>query len=204
MLNALWKDDKGTKDLGPLTLQLSNAVTARLLQDNLFKHRAINDPKQLENGLRDSLLDFFTLILDEQAATKAGMSSEFREAMVQSLVDFNKWKEGYQKREMRKNAEATVDKMSGMIKSAASIASGAMEGLSDIPGAVRSGRKGLANVWAAARRVVKGQKGDYSSQHGEPVHVEAKPWTGAFMFAFGLGMVILIVPQTLDVKTDGV
>ncbi|KAK1566174.1 uncharacterized protein LY79DRAFT_584964 [Colletotrichum navitas] len=95
MLNALWKDDKGTEDLGPLTLQLSNAVKACLLRENLFKHRAINDPKQLENSLRDYLLDFFTLILDEYAANRAGMSTEFREAMVESLVEFNQWKEGY-------------------------------------------------------------------------------------------------------------
>jgi hypothetical protein len=205
VLNALWKDDKGTKDLGPLTLQLSNAVKARLLRDNLFKHRAINDPKQLENGLRDYLLDFFTLILDEEAATKAGISSEFREEMVRSLVQFNQWKEDYKKREIRKNAEATVDRASGMIKSAAGMASGAMEALQDIPGALHSGRKGLANVWAAARRAVKRQKGDYSSQQGEPTHVEAQPWTGAFMFALGLGMVSRIVPlQILKSDADGV
>ncbi|KAH7413881.1 hypothetical protein DE146DRAFT_731458 [Phaeosphaeria sp. MPI-PUGE-AT-0046c] len=198
MLNALWKDDTGTKDLGPLTLQLSNAVKARLLQENLFKHRAINDPKQLENGLRDYLLDFFTLILDEEAATKAGISNEFREAMVKSLIDFNQWKEDYQKREIRKNAEATVDKASAMIKSAAAMASGAMEGLSDIPGALHSGRKGLANVWSAARRAVKRQKGDYSSQQGEPTQIEAKPWTGAFMFALGLGMTAWYVWESWD------
>lgn len=198
MLNALWKDDKGTKDLGPLTLQLSNAVKACLLRENLFKNRAINDPKQLENGLRDYLLDFFTLILDEEAATKAGISSEFREAMVKSLVEFNQWKEDYQKREIKKNAQDTVDRASGMIKSAAGIASEAMEAVQDIPGAVHSGRKGLARVWAAARRAVRRQKGDYSSQQPEPVHVEAKPWTGAFMFALGLGMVSRIVPQFLN------
>lgn len=198
MLNALWKDDKGTKGLGPLTLQLSNAVKARLLRENLFKHRAINDPKQLENGLRDYLLDFFTLILDEEAATKAGISSEFREAMVKSLVEFNQWKEDYQKREIRKNAQVTVDRLSGMIKSAAGIASGAMEAAQDIPGVVHSGRKGLARVWAAARRAARGEKGDYSSQQPEPVDVKAKPWTGAFMFVLGLGMVSRIVPQFLN------
>ncbi|KAH9222611.1 hypothetical protein DL95DRAFT_380942 [Leptodontidium sp. 2 PMI_412] len=204
MLNALWKDDKGTKDLGPLTLQLSNAVKARLLRENLFKHRATNDPKQLENGLRDYLLDFFTLILDEEAAIKAGISSEFREAMVKSLVEFNQWKEGYQKREIQKNAQATVDRASGMIMSAAAIASGTVESVQAIPGAVHSGRKGLARVWAAARRAVKGEKGDYSSKRpepgepSEPVYVEAQPWTGAFMFALGLGMTAWYVWESWD------
>jgi hypothetical protein len=191
VLNALWRDDKGTKDLGPLTLQLSNAVKARLLQDNLFKHRAINDPKQLENGLRDYLLDFFTLMLDEEAAIKAGISNEFREAMVKSLKDFSQWKENYQKSEIRKKAQATVDRASAMIKSADSIASGL---------AGHSGRKGLARAWSAARRAVKGDlKGDYSSQQST-----GQPWTGALMFALGLGMVSRFAPHILTPDADEV
>jgi hypothetical protein len=210
VLNALWKDNKGTKGLGPLTLQLSNTVKAQLLQENLFKHRAINNPKQLENGLCDYLLNFFTLIFDEEAVTKAGISSEFRDEMVKSLVAFNQWKDGFQKREVRKAAEATVDRASGMIKSAAGIASRAVEGVQAIPGAVHSGRKGLARVWAAARRAAKGEKGDYLSKQSKPgelvkpMHVEAQLWTGAFMFALRLGMVSRIMPLILDSDANGV
>lgn len=182
MLNALWRDDKGTKDLGPLTLRLCNAVKARLIQDNLFKHRAINDPKQLENGLRDYLLDFFTLILDEEAATKAGVSSEFRESMVKSLKVFNQWGENYQKNEIRKKDQGAVDRISGMIKNAAGFATG-LEMI--------SGRKGLARAWSAVRRAVKGEKGDYSSQQST-----GQPWMGALTFAIGLAMVSYKLPQS--------
>ena len=187
MLNALWIDNAYDKDLGTLPQQLGKAVTASLHRQQLFKHRSIEDPKSLEDGIRDYLLGFFMIILDEAAATAAGIAGEFRKAMVEDMKKFCKWTDDYNKRSARQNAESMLAASSAAVKSAASYATGAAES----PQSFQTGVKGLARVFNSVRRAVLGIKGDYSGKGTEIPHgpIEPQPFTGALCFGLGLIMV---------------
>lgn len=154
------------------------------MKQNLFKNRCIDDPKQLETGIRDYLLELFTLLLDEAAAKAAGIAEDFRKAMVEEMKTYCQWKEDFAKRTARQNAEAMLASSSAVIKSAASYATSAAES----PETFRSGVRGAARVFNSIRRAVTGVKGDYSGQ-GSPPKIEARPGTG--VLCFGLGMIMV-------------
>ena len=165
-------------------MQLSTAVQASLHQQQMFKHRAIGDPVDLENGVRDYLLTLFELIFDEAKAIAAGFTNDFRKALVTSMGSFCGWGEKYRERTARQNAEAMLNNSSAMIKSAATYAT-SLEAPQE---AYQSGVKGVARIIQGIRRMVLGIKGDYSGR-GSPPAVEARPWAGGVCFLLGLGFV---------------
>lgn len=181
MLNALWRDDA---KLHTLALQLSDAVRASLMKQQLFKHRNIGDPKQLEDGVRDYLLSFFELVLDEAKAIAAGMDLTFRKSMIASMKSFCKWHDDFAKRTARQNAESMLAQSSAIIKSAANYATGVGES----PQTFRSGLKGIARMFQGIRRAINGVKGDNPGQ-GPPPAIKPHPKTGALCFGLGLIMV---------------
>lgn len=169
-----------------MTQQLCNAVRASLRDQYLFKSRCIDDPKQLEDGIRDYLRELFILLLDEEAAKANGIAADFRKAMIDSMKAYCKWNDDYAKRTARQNAEAMLLAASSAIKSAASYATSATES----PETFRSGVKGIARFFNGFRRWLSGTKGDYTGT-GPPPEVTFEPRPGTGILCFGLGVVMV-------------
>ncbi|KAL7946860.1 hypothetical protein V8C42DRAFT_364147 [Trichoderma barbatum] len=193
LLNALWRQDTGHEELGTMTQQLCNAVRASLRDQNLFKSRCIDDPKQLEDGIRDYLRELFILLLDEEAAKATGITADFRKAMIDSMKAHCKWDDDYAKRTARQNAEAMLLAASSAIKNAASYATSAAES----PETFRSGAKGVARFFNWFRRFRSGIKGDYTGIGSPPeVKFEPRPGTGIICFGLGLAMTMVYIKQS--------
>ncbi|KAF3918259.1 hypothetical protein ABW21_db0201477 [Orbilia brochopaga] len=94
VLNALWVDNSSSDamDGGKLAEKLSGMVHRRVREKNLFKYSLIQTPETLENGLRDNLASLLEILLDEKAASAAGMNPGVRKKLVDDLQRIADWR----------------------------------------------------------------------------------------------------------------